>query len=59
MSVVVEALAAVECGMRVLDISIITDQAGTKTKHDDVLAVVRTATDDLAPKIAAVIPELL
>lgn len=55
----IEALAAVECGMRVLGISVITDQVGTKTGHDDVLAVVRVQAAELAPMLAAVIPQLL
>lgn len=55
MSVVIEAIAAIERGMKVLGISIVTDQAGTPTSHDDVLAVVRATTAEIAPKLAAAI----
>ncbi|MFH0829415.1 MAG: purine-nucleoside phosphorylase [Candidatus Kerfeldbacteria bacterium] len=49
------AIAALDLGMEVLGITVITDLAGTPVGHDDVLAVVRKTAKVLAPNLARVL----
>lgn len=58
MSIVGEAIIAINEGLEVLAISIITDQCGEPTSHDDVMAVVRKTAADIGPKLASVIKHI-
>jgi purine-nucleoside phosphorylase len=58
MSTVPEAVAAVALGMKVVGISCITNVAGTKGAHEDVLGGAREAVASLRGVLAGVIREL-
>jgi purine-nucleoside phosphorylase len=58
MSTVPEAVAGVALGMRVLGISLISNVAGSRSSHEEVLAAGRRAAADLRAILAYVIPRL-
>lgn len=58
MSTVPEAVAAVALGMRVLAISCVTNAAGARSSHDEVLASARLGAEGLGVILAGVLPSL-